>query len=453
MVLGTTSLQEWTVYKLLTRKFIFLLTYISLPLMILLIVMSFITYNHSYGLNRSNDIIEGPNFLITPLTKILRGETSSIPNWIEVVIMDSGTVYYPVQNGTTYKLLKDQPRLSQIVSSEKLYNELTIKSFIYKDELGFCLYNVDELPLILKMGQRPIFMIIVILLIFILISLAYYISFTLSLKFEELNTAIISIKNFENKTPIVTKDSSLKRTFRVLDETREELCNLRATGIRTMLSISHDLKTPLTSMRVFLEALRDGVIPEKDLQPTLIKALKKTDLLEERIDEILDFSQNLKDGFLFNREEFLILDWVDELHDYFYEEAMLYNYNYYSRISIDDNSLYINGNRKFLTRAIINLFDNACRYTNSDTPKLFTAKIENSSLIVTMEDGGEGIAKEDREIIFELFYRKDPGRNTRGMGIGLTSVKRVIEGHEGVISCGESELGGANFSITLPLKS
>jgi signal transduction histidine kinase len=103
-------------------------------------------------------------------------------------------------------------------------------------------------------------------------------------------------------------------------------------------------------------------------------------------------------------------------------------------------------------RALENLFDNACRYSSGGDKIRFTVQETANSLNICMEDSGIGVSPKNRENIFELFFREDNSRNTRGMGIGLSMVQNVIESMKGEVHYFDSELGGAGFEIILPIQ-
>ncbi len=234
---------------------------------------------------------------------------------------------------------------------------------------------------------------------------------------------------------------------------RKELNRTRDQGVNFMMSISHDLKTPLTSIRGYLEAMKDGVVDsEEDRKTVLNLMLNKAGLLEDRINEMLDITQDVSAHFYNMGETFSVKSWIKKLNTYCREEAYLFEKNYIYLENFQED-LQIHGVEKRLTRAVLNLFDNANRYTGQGDTIRFSVRMdaETRELVLMMDDSGPGVDPSDRERIFELFFRKDKGRNTRGMGIGLASVKFVSEIHGGSAMCRESDLGGACFELRLPV--
>ena len=248
-------------------------------------------------------------------------------------------------------------------------------------------------------------------------------------------------------------NNELVHVANAIDRMRIELKGKRNVEQRFVMSVTHDLKTPLTSINGYLEAIADGVITDPEEIQEIIRLMqRKTELLDGRINELLDYSRNRTAGWREHWKDINVLDWLIEISSMFQNDADLYGRKYQSSININDG-LSIKCNDKLLTRALENLFDNACRYSRDNDFIFFKASLLNlkgkNILQIIMEDSGTGIEEKEMENIFELFYRNDRGRNSRGMGIGLASVQTIVRDHGGQVSCRKSESGGACFEITL----
>jgi two-component system sensor histidine kinase KdpD len=104
-----------------------------------------------------------------------------------------------------------------------------------------------------------------------------------------------------------------------------------------------------------------------------------------------------------------------------------------------------------LERVIINLLENAMKYTPPGTPVEISGRVQDRELLVAVADRGPGLPAGQEELIFEKFYQVAPGRS-RGAGLGLTICKSIIEAHGGRINAANREDGGAVFSFTIPLE-
>jgi signal transduction histidine kinase len=117
------------------------------------------------------------------------------------------------------------------------------------------------------------------------------------------------------------------------------------------------------------------------------------------------------------------------------------------------NDLVLQGDGDRLTEALLNLIENAVRYNKENGVVDISYVPKNGAVHITVSDTGIGIAAEDRNRIFDRFYRSDAVRNSDGTGLGLNIVKLIVEGHHGTIMV-DSILGeGSCFSIILPLSA
>lgn len=406
--------------------------------------------------------LQSKRYLAKPLLEILTHESTNKrypSNWIDTIISEKGKTIYPY--GNIEDNLKDlmEPRakdflanyLSLMVTATP--EDMSIVNFTYNGEKYLCLYKDSDLPYIIKILKTPLNLIRIFIGIILFLSIGSFHNYRLKKNLLLLSQAINRTKELDFDTPLtIDHKNEISDVLNAFEDMRKKLKMKKDQSILIMMSITHDLKTPLTSIRGYLEAIKDGMLDTvEDVMITIDKMLKKTNLLEERIDEMLEFSRTI--DCINSKGSFYIQPWLDEIKEYLYEESTLKSTNY----SVVDNytgNFSIAGDSKKITRSIINLYDNACRYIAKNDPVKFSISLNSKEtmLILTMDDGGPGVLPEDREKIFDLFFRKDKGRNTRGMGIGLASVKFIAELHGGSVVCNESDLGGASFKVSLPIK-
>lgn len=216
-------------------------------------------------------------------------------------------------------------------------------------------------------------------------------------------------------------------------------------------NVSHELKTPLTSIKGFAEILLDAKTKDAELiQKNLETIYRQAKQLEFLITDILDLAA-IESGEIQMRKQPIhaaqlfksVMADVEEKIKQRKLETSVY---------ISDPPPTLNADERWLKQALVNLVANACNYTNSGGTIRLSAHHENKSSIVEIKDTGIGIAHEDLPRIFERFYRVDKARSreTGGTGLGLSIVKHIIEAHGGEISV-ESELGkGSTFRIKIP---
>lgn len=216
-------------------------------------------------------------------------------------------------------------------------------------------------------------------------------------------------------------------------------------------NVTHELKTPLTSIRGFVETLKSGAIDD----PTVaIKFLDIIDIEAERlymlINDILQLSEiegMKKDDNIMENNLSLIIDEVVLIL-----EASASKKNIRLKVDVDPNIIIlVNKNR--IKQMLINLVDNAIKYNLENGSVFIKAHKSNGKTIISIKDTGIGISEMHHSRIFERFYRVDKGRsrNMGGTGLGLSIVKHIVNLYSGDIRVISQHGQGTEFIIQLPL--
>ncbi|CAM4484976.1 signal transduction histidine kinase [Paenibacillus endophyticus] len=218
-------------------------------------------------------------------------------------------------------------------------------------------------------------------------------------------------------------------------------------------NITHDLKTPITSIKASIEGIRDGVPDTKQKMERYVNTiLTKADDMDQLIDELFLYSKlDLKQlPFTFepiNLGHF-IQDYAEDLQFDLQEQGIQLEWSIDT--SPDSNVL---ADRDKLKRVLVNIMDNCVKYMKASPKKIsITLQPEQGQLCLTIRDNGPGISEEAVPFVFERFFREDLSRSsqTGGSGLGLAIAKQIIEGHDGSIYA-ESKLGaGTSIIIVLP---
>lgn len=222
---------------------------------------------------------------------------------------------------------------------------------------------------------------------------------------------------------------------------------------RTMLvsSISHDLKTPITSIKGYVEGILDGVAntPEK-LEEYLRTIYSKAGLIDSLIDDLLLYSKLDLNQLPFNFEKTDAAEYFK--YCIFDSAAELEKHNI--KISLENGlkeARYITIDRERMRRVIMNIIDNSRKYMNKEAGRITIGLREtNSSIVIEIRDNGAGIGKGDTDKIFERFYRGDAARTgTKGTGLGLAIARQIVEGHKGKIWAVSHGNEGTSLLISL----
>ena len=197
-------------------------------------------------------------------------------------------------------------------------------------------------------------------------------------------------------------------------------------------NVSHELRTPLTTIKGYAETLLDGALKE-DVAFQFVQVIKRhTDRLTKIVEDLLMLSKIETKEFQLKMEVISLPNFIDDVLDFVKEPAEK------KKISLSRNkippSLAVQADRGYLEQILINLLDNAIKYT-PEGGRVTVSAIERDSKDIQflIEDNGIGIPKEDLSRIFERFYRVDKGRSKEmgGTGLGLSIVKHLVQAHGG----------------------
>jgi two-component system, OmpR family, phosphate regulon sensor histidine kinase PhoR len=219
-------------------------------------------------------------------------------------------------------------------------------------------------------------------------------------------------------------------------------------------NVSHELRTPLTTIKGYAETLLDGALKE-DQAFQFVQVIKRhTDRLTKIVEDLLMLSKIETKEFQLKTESISLPNLMDDIIDFLKEPAEKKKISLSRRET--PSSLAIRADRSYLEQILINLLDNAIKYTPEGGRVIVSAAEKDSKDIqFSIEDNGIGIPKEDLSRIFERFYRVDKGRSKElgGTGLGLSIVKHLVQAHGGKVWV-ESQLGkGSTFYFSLPIRT
>lgn len=222
-----------------------------------------------------------------------------------------------------------------------------------------------------------------------------------------------------------------------------------------LAGISHDLRTPLTSIKAYVEGLRDGIANTEEKKRRYYDAIKtRTEDLAELIDNLSLFSRFDRGEYHYSMER---IDFGEFVNSFFKEHEIEFKNNQLSLVKTvwEKGNLFIQGDWKQLKRVLGNLIDNTIKYREKPksvvTAAMYTA---DDRLYLELSDDGPGVPEEERNKIFDAFFRGDKARQNpgNGSGLGLSIVKEIMKGHGGSIRAEEGVGGkGLKFVMEFPL--
>ncbi|WP_375199256.1 sensor histidine kinase [Bacillus sp. RS11] len=230
---------------------------------------------------------------------------------------------------------------------------------------------------------------------------------------------------------------------------KEKKC-LEENKQRMLVDLSHDLKTPMTTIRGYIEAMELGLINEEERRQRILRLISdKAELVSELIDDIFELSKLDSPNYPFTVQIADIAEFIREIAAEYYE--VFAEKNFIFQFEIPKREINFSFNYTWLYRAVSNILSNALKYNPPGTTvrlKLFTTE---KGVEIHIQDDGVGIPLAIKENIFEAFVRGDQSRKSDGgTGLGLAIAKQVIEKHGGNITLTTN--GETSFVLFLPKK-
>jgi two-component system phosphate regulon sensor histidine kinase PhoR len=217
-------------------------------------------------------------------------------------------------------------------------------------------------------------------------------------------------------------------------------------------NVSHELRTPLTSIRGYLETLLDGAVEDPTAARHFLGIMnKETERLTRLVEDLLELSRLESRQVITRWRQVQIKDNIEQVISFFEPRAREKNLTMLTELP--SKIPCVKGDPDMLTQVLINLVDNAIKYTPAGGRVVIKVLVHMSAIKVMVEDTGIGIPPESLPRLFERFYRVDKARSRElgGTGVGLAIVKHIIRAHGGQTFI-ESAVGkGSTFAFTLPV--
>lgn len=214
-----------------------------------------------------------------------------------------------------------------------------------------------------------------------------------------------------------------------------------------MLSITHELKSPIAAVKLNLETIGKRKLTEEQLQTLVGRSIKESNRLNDLCNNLLLASQLQSAQFKPASERINLTDIVeDTLQQFAYRDAHII-------ASEVEEDVFIAGDKLLWRLVISNLLENAIKYTPpKSTIEVKLSKTEEEEALLQVVDNGAGIKDEEKKKIFQKFYRigNEESRNTKGTGLGLYIVSEIVNRHKGSIEIRDNEPQGSVFEITIP---
>ncbi len=295
--------------------------------------------------------------------------------------------------------------------------------------------------------------------IVIALIVAYFVSRSIILPIRQMKETAEQIAkgDFSRKIKVKSKDElgELARSLNTMaDELQQKIENLKQMDrMRTdfVANVSHELKTPLTLIRGYIETLEGKAMGDREKSGKFVSIIKEhSDRLGNIVDDLLSLSEIELSKDCLDKTDFDLKKLIDEISLGFghalSEKKLTLN------IDSQDDDLRIKADRDKIEQVLVNLIDNAIKYTKESGRIELSLSKQNQVVSIVVQDSGIGIPKEHLDRVFERFYRVDKARSRElgGTGLGLGIAKHIVLAHNGKIDI-ESEPGmGTKVVVTIP---
>ena len=256
--------------------------------------------------------------------------------------------------------------------------------------------------------------------------------------------------DFSKRIAIKTNDE-LGYLANTLNYMATELDTFEEEQRKFISNVSHDFRSPLTSIKGYIEAMLDGTIPVEMQEKYLNIILFETERLNKLTHNILDLNQFGNRGMSLETVEFDINQMIRTTIMTF--EGVCNKRGLSFDLLLTGEELFVKGDMSKIQQVLYNLIDNATKFANSNTSITIETNVRNEKVLISVKDKGIGIPSDSVKKVWERFYKTDQsrGRDKKGSGLGLAIVKEIVQAHNENINVISTEGVGTEFIFTLPL--
>lgn len=255
--------------------------------------------------------------------------------------------------------------------------------------------------------------------------------------------------NFTEKTGIKRNDE-IGRLAVSLDYMASEFSNVNEYQRKFITNISHDFRSPLTSIKGYLEAMLDGTIPPEMQEKYLNIVISETERLTTLTNNILTVNTVSDKGTVLDIQSFDITKVIKSTIETFQGECEKKKIHF--KLLFSEKTLNVIADKTKIEQVVYNLIDNAIKFSNNESSIIISASEKGDHIIISVKDFGIGIPKESIPKIWDRFYKSDlsRGKDKKGSGLGLAIVKEIIVAHDEYIDVISTEGVGTEFIFALP---
>ena len=305
---------------------------------------------------------------------------------------------------------------------------------------------VDTMTDILMRGVYITF-IVIFLLSFIILLAFHFLVYRPLHKITEAATQYAS-GNLEYEIPVTTEDE-MGYLSASLNYMSSQLRDMEDYQKKFVANVSHDFRSPLTSIKGYIEAMTDGTIPPELHEKYLKIILFETERLTDLTHDLLTLNEFDTKELLLNKSDFDIQEVLKSTAASF-ESACTQKHISIELLLMPD-AVFVLADKRKIQQVLYNLIDNAIKFSENDSLITVEVSEKNEKVFISVKDHGIGIPRQEQTKIWERFYKSDlsRGKDKKGTGLGLSIVKEIIQAHDEHINVVSTEGVGTEFIFSL----
>ena len=253
------------------------------------------------------------------------------------------------------------------------------------------------------------------------------------------------------KEPLKIKNSAEYRELgSTIQYMGDKLKNADDAQRKFVSNVSHDFRSPLTSIKGYVEAIKDGTIPPEMQEKYLDIIIFETERLTKLTSNLLELNSFDDNGIILHKTEFDINQIIKQIALSF--EGIFKKKRLTLDLVFSSKEEFVEADKDKIEQVLYNLIDNAGKFSNPESSIRISVEEKGNKVMIAVKDKGIGIPKESQSKIWERFYKTDisRGKDKKGTGLGLSIVKEIITAHEENISVVSTEGVGTEFIFSLP---
>jgi signal transduction histidine kinase len=259
---------------------------------------------------------------------------------------------------------------------------------------------------------------------------------------------IIRTGRTDERVPLAGTGDALDELTALFNAMLDKIEGLVAAMRGALDNVSHDLRTPLTRLRGTAEM---ALAADPDLhryQDALAECIEESDRVLTMLNTLMDISEAESGVMPLHREIVPVAEVTARAVELYHDVADQKGVAIHAAVPAD---LVVDGDRTRLEQVMANLIDNATKYTPSGGRIDVDGKADNGQVLIAVSDTGPGVPADELPRIWDRLFRGDTSRSERGLGLGLSLVKAIVEAHGGSVTVRSAPGQGATFTVRLPI--